>query len=362
MMQWSEPNIGKEEKQAVLDLFESGWLSQGKKTAEFEKALASYIGCKHVVAMNNGTSALLSGLLAHGIGRGDEVIVPTLTFIATVNAVIATGATPVLADSDPDTWNISPSTVEKKITSKTKAIIPVDVGGLPVDVVAFRQICASRGLILIEDSAEALGAEYRGKRIGSFGHTCIFSFHMAKQLSTVEGGCVCTNDDTIAHSLRGLRNHGADQIVKRDYNYPSFGLNLRTTDIQSAIGIAQLAKLESVLQHRKQLASLYMQELGNRYTYQSMPSYATRNPYMFFGIIDKPGKRESTLNRLEKAAIPYRICWKPAHLQPYHQHLFHGSYPNAECIASSIINVPMGNNLTEEDVLTVCRALKNDAP
>jgi perosamine synthetase len=308
--------------------------------------------------MDNGTSALIASLIAHGIGPGDEVIVPTLTFISTVNSIFAVGAKPILVDSDLKTWNTTPELVAEKITKKTRAIMPVDVAGMPIDIDGFRKLAEEKNLILIEDSAEALGAEYKGKKVGSFGHTSILSFHMAKLVSTVEGGAVLTNDGKIAESLRSIRTHGMSSAVKVNYDYINYGLNFRMTDIQSAIGIEQLKKLDKTIEHRNKLVAKYKKGLGNVFSYQNVPDYVTKNPYMFFGILDEPEKRDKRIELLLKNNIDVRICWLPAHLQSYHKKLFKGKYPNAEKIGNCAINLPLGNSLTEEEVDYVIRVLQ----
>jgi len=348
---WSIPDTGDDEKQAAIEVINSGWWTQGKKTKQFEEELAAYIGCKHVVMTSNGTAALICSLIAHKIGRGDEVIVPSLTFIASLNTIVAVGAVPVLCDSDKDTWNMTPEQAKKCITNKTKAIMTVDVAGMPVDIDGFQQLCQLNNLVLIADSAEALGAEYKGKKVGSFDHLSIFSFHMAKQVSMIEGGCVCTNNPEMAEKIQLLRNHGMDLSGKKDinYNYVDYGLNFRTTDINAAIGSAQLKKIEQTLEKRKQFADLYKNGLRNA-TFQGEPEYVTRHPHMFFGVRVDKSKRNELIGYLNEHGVATRVCWLPAHRQHYHKNLFSGSYPGADDVADSVINLPIGNANKIEDV------------
>jgi len=347
---WSPPDMGESEKKAAIEVINSGWITQGKITEALEKELAGKIGCKHCVVVNNGTSALITALLAHGIGPGDEVIVPALTFIATINSVIAVGAKPVLADSDIETFNTTPEIVKQRITEKTKAIMPVDVAGMPVDIDGFKKLAEENNLVLIEDAAEAIGAGYKGRNIGSFGHTSIFSFHMAKLCAGGEGGCISTDDDAFAEKCRMICNHG----MKGRYEYLSFGLNFRITDIQSAIIREQLKKLDHYVKSRNGFADIYKKNLKNA-VFQKIPSYVDAHPWMIFGVLVDKDKRDAIIKKLNENGIGTRICWPAPHKQGYHTGLFSGSYPNCEEISSRIINLPMGNALTVADIEYVCR-------
>lgn len=353
---WSPPSFEKEEKEAAIRVINSGWVTQGKETEKFENELCDYIGCKYTVVVNNGTSALITALLAHGIGKGDEVIVPSLTFIASVNSIIAVGAKPVLVDSDLNTWNTTPELVKEKITDKTKAILPVNVAGMPIDMDAFEKLAKENNLKLIEDSAESMGAQYKNKRIGSFNHTSIFSFHMAKSLSTVEGGCIVTNDRVLAEKYRAIRNHGMESSYNYskpgiNYDYGQFGLNFRITDIQSAIGREQLKKLDKIIEHRGRLVRIYKEDLDGFFEFQSVPDYVSLHPYMFFGILVNEKKRDHLIKYLNENGIPTRVCWLPTHLQRYHKNIFvDENYPNAKRIGFKIITLPLGNMLTIGEV------------
>jgi dTDP-4-amino-4,6-dideoxygalactose transaminase len=352
---WSRPEIGEEEKGAVIRVVESGWLTQGKETKQFEEELCKYIGCKHAVVVNNGTSALIVSLLAHGIGPGDEVIVPSFTFMGSINSILAVGAKPVLVDSDLKTFNTTTDLVKEKITDKTKAIMPVDVAGMPVDIVAFEDLAKEQDLILIEDAAEALGAEYRKKRIGSFDHTSIISFHIGKACTTIEGGCVTTNGDDVAEKLRLVRNHG----MQRQYDHKMFGLNFRITDLQSAIGRVQLKKLDSFISKRIKFAGCYMKELGDMFSFQTIPEYVTLHPWMFFPILTEAKGRDKIIEWLNKNGVDTRICWPITHKQKFHSKIFKNERcPNAESISSKIITIPMGNALKQEEIDYVIRILK----
>jgi len=353
-VEWSCPDIGTEEKNAAKRVIDSGMLTQGKETKAFEREIEGYIGCRNAVVVNNGTSALVAAMLAHGIGPGDEVIVPTFTFAASVNSILAVGATPVLADCDPKTFNTTPEIMKKCLTQKTKAIMPVDVAGMPIDIDAFAEFSEKNNLVMIEDAAEAIGAQYKKKKIGSFSHTAIFSFHMAKVITTVEGGCIATQDNEVAEKCSMIINQGMHE--KYDHKY--FGLNLRITDIQSAIGRAQLKKINGYLRWRSHLVKIYKDGLGNDAEYQKIPDYVTVHPHMIFGMLVDKRKRDNTIKYLNDNNISTRICWPPVHTQKYHKPMFNGNYPNSENIASRMINPPIGNKLREEDADYVVKILK----
>ena len=354
---WAEPCIGKEEHNAIQKVMNSNWLTQGPITEKLEKKLSQFIGSKYAVVTNNGTSSLICSLLAQGIGSNDEVIVPSFTFVATVNAILSVGAKPVLVDCNPKTFNTDIDFVKKKITKKTKAIMPVDVSGMPVDVDSFRELAKEKNLILIQDSAEGIGAKYKQKKIGSFGHSTIFSFHIAKVVTGVEGGCIVTNDNEIAQKARLIRSHGdAGQYVHK-----IFGLNFRISDLHSAIILEQLKKIDRFLQHRAKLAKKYKDEL-HQFEFQEIPDFVSRHPYMLFGLLT-PKKYRNSLNKyLQKNRIDTRICWLPVHKQPYHGKIFDIKLKNSEDVFSKILNLPMGNGLTEKNCQIVIDTIKKWKP
>lgn len=353
---WSEPNIGKEEKEAVLRVLASGWLSQGSETKSFEKELGAFVGNRFCVVVNNGTSALIASLLAHNIKPGDEVIVPAHTFIAPINAILSIGATPVLADVDIMTWNTTPSFVERKITPKTKAILPVNVAGLPVDIFGFQELAKKYNLSLIIDSAESFGGEYKHRLLGDihFEHTSIFSFHTAKQLTTIEGGCIFTDNKEIYEKCRSIR----DQGMQGRYNYTNLGFNFRITDLQSAIGRVQLQKVPKALIHRNQCVTLYKKYLKvDCISYQTIPEYVTKHPHLFFGVLFKD--RNNIIKRLSVEGVDTRICWPYILDQPYHKRLFNGVYPNSKNISSKIVTLPLSNIISFDDVKQVCDVINS---
>jgi len=351
---WSPVEFGKSEIDAAKKVLESTWVTQGKITERFEKDISDYVGSKHAIVVNSGTSALISALLAHGIGPGDEVLVPSFTFIASINTILAVGAKPILVDSDASTFNTNSDHMRKYLTKKTKAILPVDVAGLSIDIDDFKNFAEEENLIFIEDAAEALGSEYKGKRIGSFNHTSIFSFHMAKLATTIEGGCILTNDDDLAEHCRSIRNHG----MAGRYEHKFFGLNFRITDIQSAIGRVQISKIDKFIEHRNKMATIYRNNLHNLVDFQHLPDYSTVHSYMLFGILVDSNKRDSIISKLNEKGIGTRICWPHTIEQEYHSGLFNSVLPNAKLLSERIINLPMGNAITIDQVNYVCKILK----
>jgi len=358
---WGMPAISSEEFEEIKELWESNWLSMGPKTREFENNLCKYVGVRNAIMVNNGTSALLGAFLSTGIMPGDYVIAPTYTFIATINVALSLGARVVLVDADPKTFNITPSMVEdviKKLKIKPKVVVAVDVAGLPIDVDGFQELAARYGFSLIEDAAEALGGEYKDKKIGGFGHLTTLSFHAAKQLTTIEGGAILTNDDELAERLRIIRSHGEDP--KRKYWHKVVGLNLRPTDFQASIGLVQLRKFEDFLTNREKIAAIYKSELKDLVDFQAVPEYVTRHPYMiFFTIFQDSSSREKIIKEFAKKSIGYRIPWPPAHIQPCSKdRCIYDRLLNAEKLFRKALSLPMFNTMKVDDAFMVTDTIK----
>jgi perosamine synthetase len=346
---WSVPDLSEEERAAVLSVLDSGWLGMGPKTREFERGICDYLGVREAVVVNNGTSALIAALLANGIGPGDEVLVPTYTFAATVNSVLAVGARPVLLDCDPRTFNVTPEIVESELRDHpdARALLIVDVAGQPCDLDALAELAHRRALLLIEDAAEAFGAGYRGRRVGAADHTTIFSFHIAKQMTTVEGGAVVTNDHDVAKEARLVRSHGEGN---EKYVHIRYGLNLRPTDLLSAIGTVQLRKVERYLALRGELARRYRDALAPHLTFQEIPEFVTQPTWMIFLALAKDRtERDAYVRWLSAHGVDTRIPWPPVHAQPYYVREFGPSiFPAADDTYSRVVSLPMGNALTLE--------------
>jgi len=353
---WSVPDIGVDERRAVDAVLESGWLGMGPKTKEFESALSQYTGAKASVVVNNGTSALLAAYLANGIGPGTPVLVPTYTFVATVNALLALGARPILMDCDPRSLNVTPEIAEAAAQAhpEAKALVFVDVAGQACDIDAFRELAHRRGLALIEDAAEAFGATYRGKVLGGYDHTTIFSFHIAKQVSSIEGGAICSNNEELVARCRLIRSHGEGP---QKYVHIAHGLNFRPTDLQSAVGIVQLRKVDHYLEVRRQAAERYVAALGGSLEFQTVAPYATRPTWMIFTAFARDSGERDAYNRwLNQEGIDTRIPWPPVHAQPFYESV-HGParFPGADRAFATVISLPIGNGLPPsaiEDVVT----------
>ncbi len=265
----TKPSLGDEEARAPFDSIKSGWVTQGPKVAEFERAVAAYCGARYGIATTSCTTGLHLALASIGVGPGDQVIVPSFTFIASANAILYTGATAVFAEVDPRTYNIDPGDIEHRITKRTKAIMPVDQIGLSCDIDAVNDIGQRHGIDVVEDAAPAVGATYKGRKVGSNAHQTVFSFHPRKVITTGEGGMITTDDDELADRARKLRAHGmsvsdldrhqSDRVIIEEYN--ELGFNYRMTDIQASIGLVQLRRLDELLEARTRRAERYNREL-----------------------------------------------------------------------------------------------------
>jgi perosamine synthetase len=356
----AEPCFAGNEKKYVNDCLDTAWISSaGAYINRFEEAFAEYCGVKHALSCCNGTVALHLPLLAYDVGPGDEVIVPTLTYIATANAVRYCGANPVFADSNPSTWNIDPGSIEAAITPRTKGIIVVHLYGNPVDMDSVMDIAKRYNLFVIEDAAEAHGAMYKKRKIGSIGHVSTFSFFGNKIITTGEGGMITTDDDNLAKKMRLLKGQGMDP--KRRYWFLMVGYNYRMTNIEAAIGLAQLEKIEYHLQQRKNISKWYKENL---LLLQDYVEYQTEQPNghnveWMFSILLKypyPQSRDKTMELLAERGIETRPIFYPLHIMPPYKE--DKMYPVAEDIAARGINLPTFTNLTEEDVKYICQSMK----
>jgi perosamine synthetase len=348
--------LGPREELAVLDVLRSGWLVQGPKVAEFEAAVASYVGARHAVATSSCTAALHLALVLHGIGPGDEVIVPSFTFIATANAVVYAGGTPVFVDIDARTYNIDATAVADAITPRTKAIMPVHQLGLAADLDTLGTIARRHDLLLIEDAAPAIGATYRGRRVGGLGNTTCFSFHPRKAITTGEGGMLLSDDDGLAARARVLRAHGmslsdltrhrADRVLFEEYH--ELGYNYRLTDLQGALGIAQISRLDTVIEHRREVARRYAAALHHVEGVRLPPSSPdTPHTYQSFMIEVPPGFRDTLMNELLAVGVATRRGVMAIHTEPlYHNRAPFLRLPVTESATRDTLLLPMYATMT----------------
>jgi perosamine synthetase len=356
----AEPALVGNEKTYVLDCIESTWISSaGKYVERFEAAFADFCNVKHALSCCNGTAALHLALLAQNVGPGDEVIVPTLTFVSTPNAVSYCGARPVFIDSEPETWNLDPALLEELITPRTRGIIAVHLYGHPVDMDPVLSLARKYGLFVIEDAAEAHGAQYKRRHIGSIGDVATFSFYGNKIIATGEGGMVTTNDDRLAATMRQLKGQGMDP--RRRYWFPVLGYNYRMTNVAAAIGLAQLEKADWHIARRREIAAHYARRLGHVPGLALQPEKPwARNVYWMSSVVlaEQSVARDTAIAALAAEGIETRPFFYPMHTLPMYQGLAKGqSFPVGERLAASGINLPSGATLTEADVDRVCDQL-----
>jgi perosamine synthetase len=349
----SHPVFAGNEKKYVNECLDDVWISSsGKFIGAFESAFAEFCGVEHAISCNNGTSALHLGLQGLGVGPGDEVITPTLTYIATANTVRYCGATPVFVDSEPRTMNIDPSLIEAKITPRTRAILPVHLYGHPADMGPILDIAKRRGLAVLEDAAEAHGALYRGTKTGAIAELAAFSFFGNKIITTGEGGMLTTNDAGLARKLRLIRGQGMD--LERRYWFTVVGNNFRMTNIQAAIGLAQAEKIDVHLAQRQRVAAWYHKHLADLRDEIDLPLQEpwAHHSYWIYTILLKRGRaadRDRWMAALAERGIETRPVFYPMHVMPPYREA-DGSYPVAESLSQRGISLPTHGLLTEEDI------------
>ena len=333
-------------------------IAQGPKVAEFEEKFAKWVGAKYAVATNSGTAALHVALLSCGIGPGDEVITTPFTFIATGNAIVYTGATPVFADIDLETYNIDPDTIEDLITDKTKAILPVQLYGQSADMDKIREIAKKHDLLVIEDAAQAHGAMYNDEKVGNMGDMACFSFYPTKNMTTSEGGMITTNNKELAEKARVFRAHGSNIKYKHD----EIGYNFRSSDIAAAIGLAQLDKIDEFNEKRINNANYLNEGLKNVEGVITPASPENRkHVYHQYTIRVTKGNRDDWVDILTENGIGSGIHYPiPLYNQPIYKELgFTGSAPNAELAADTVISLPAHPSLSKEDLDLVIEAVKD---
>lgn len=356
-----EPTLRGKELEYITDAVKSGWISSaGKYITDFEEKFSQYCGVKYGVSCSNGTKAIHLALLAVGIKAGDEVILPSFTMIGSCNPIVQIGAKPVFVDSEMKTWNMDPTQIEGKITSKTKAIMVVHIYGHPVDMDAILTIARKHELIVIEDAAEAHGAEYKGRKTGSLGDIAAFSFYANKILTTGEGGMVVTNNEQWAERARKLRNHffGEPRFLHQET-----GFNYRLTNMQAAIGLAQLEKIEELLEARRKNAHLYNSLL------KEIPGIVlpaeeawAKNVYWMYGVLVNdqfPLTMPQLREELHKRGIETRTFFIGMHKQPAYAHLgVQGHFPNTEYLEKNGFYLPSSSHLTEEQIKYITTSIE----
>lgn len=366
---YGRQSIDEADIQAVVDVLRSDYLTTGPNIAEFERMVCAYTGAKYAAAIANGTAALHAACFAAGIGPGDEVILPPLTFAASANCVLYCGGTPVFADVDEKTYNLAPEEIEKKITEKTKAIIAVHLAGQPCDMDKIRRIAEEHHLLVIEDGAHALGSEYKGKKVGAISDMTTFSFHPVKPITTGEGGMIMTNDEELYKRLCLFRSHGitrnAALMTRNDgpwfYQQLDLGYNYRITDIQCALGVSQMKKLDCFLDRRRELAKRYdeaFSDCKNVTVPYQLPE--TKSGWHLYIIQVKNCDRREVFEKLRAKGIGVNVHYIPVYFHPYYQeHGYREAHcPNAEEIYSRMISLPLYPGLTEEEQEYVIQKVK----
>ncbi len=353
-----EPNIGQKEIEYVEDAVKSGWVSsKGPYIERFEKMFSSFIGAKYGVSASNGTTALHLAVSALGIGAGDEVIAPNLTFVSPINSVIYNGGRPVLVDSNENDWNVNYEEIENRITERTKAIIVVHLYGHPCDMGRIKEIAEDHNLRIIEDCAEAIGAEYRGQKVGSFGDISCFSFYGNKIITTGEGGMCLTKDEEITEKIRELRDHGMKP--SRRYWHDKIGYNYRMTNLQAALGVAQMERIESFIDRKREIAKKYNDRLRNIEGIQTQPemSWAKNVYWMYSILVNYPsGKgRDRVINALEDANVETRPFFYPVNIMSPYTSYGNESELKISCnLSRSGLNLPSGTKIMHKDIDMIC--------
>lgn len=368
------PLIEDEEINEVVDALKSGWVAKGPRTMEMEKKFAEFTGAKHAIAMNSATAALHIALVANGVGPGDEVIVTPMTFAASVNTIIHTGATPVFVDVEPETFCIDPSKIEEKITEKTKGIVPVHYTGHACDMDKIWEIAKKHNLFVSEDAAHAIDTKYNGKRIGSEGLCASFSFYATKNICTGEGGMLTTNDDSIAEKARILSTHGMSKAAwnrygkggswRYDIEYPGYKYNM--FDIQAALGLKQLEKIERMQSRRKEIAKKYNEAFKD---VEALKTPITKDYcdhawhlYVLQLNLDKLTiDRDKFIEEMSEENIGTSVHFIPVHLMSYYRENFgykEGDFPVTESYFERIVSLPLYPKMSDEDVEDVIYAVK----
>ena len=362
--------IDEEDIEEVVKVLKSEWITTGPKIEEFENALCRYIGCKYAVAVNSGTSALDIAVQTLNLPKGSEVITTPFTFVATSNAILYNNLKPVFVDIEKETRNINPNEIRKKITDKTKAIIYVDYAGHPCDIEEIKEIAAGHDLYLMEDASHAIGAEYKGKKIGNFADMTVFSFHPVKHITTGEGGAVVTNNDEFYERLKMLRNHGIDKSALDRfgpkagwaYDLKFLGRNYRITDFQAALGISQLKKLAVFIRGRKEIVRMY-NEAFKAVSEIEMPIVKpyVKHAWHIYTVLLNGINRDEFFREMRERNIGVNVHYIPIYRFSYYQEHFninHNNFPVTEEVFSKIITLPIFQKMSDNDVEDVIMSVK----
>lgn len=368
-----KPWLDEQEARAAADVVSSGWLAQGPRVAEFEAAFAPRVGSQHGVAVSSCTTALHLALHLLGVGPGDEVVVPSFSFVATSNCAVYVGATPVFADVEPADGNLSVRTVEPVLTERTRAVIVVDQGGMPADVEPLRRLCEGRGIALVEDAACAAGSRYRGGPAGADALLATWSFHPRKLLTTGEGGMLTTTDAALAERARRLREHGMNISAAARHqsrqpvleSYLEVGFNFRMTDIQAAVGLVQLGKLDQMVARRRQLAAAYQELLADVPGLRTVadPSWGESNFQSFWVELgpEYPLSRTELLGALAQEGVSARAGIMAAHRQPAYAGAPHAGLPVTERLTDTTLILPVFHTMTESEQHLVADVIRRAA-
>jgi perosamine synthetase len=373
LLPYGHQSVDESDIQAVTEVLRSDWLTTGPKVEEFENAFAAKVEARHAVSFSSGTAALHGAAFAAGLKPGDEAITSPMTFAATANCVLYQGATPVFADVEPATLNLDPEQVKRRLSNKTRAILPVDYAGHPAELEQILRIAAERGLVVIEDACHALGAELNGRRVGGIADMTVFSFHPVKHITTGEGGMVATNDAKFAETLRRFRNHGISSDARQrqtagqwHYEMVLLGFNYRLPDIVCALGLAQLKRLDENLARRREIAARYTAAFRHILGVVAPAVRPGMNPawHLYPIRLDLEKlitDRAQVFQALRAENIGVNVHYIPVHLHPYYRDRFGykgGEFPVAEDAYQRLISLPMFHAMSDQDVQDVIGALK----
>ncbi|MBI4773106.1 MAG: DegT/DnrJ/EryC1/StrS family aminotransferase [Deltaproteobacteria bacterium] len=358
----SSPDMNEEDLKAVRDVLMSGRLALGNRVKTFEALTARYVGVGHAVAVSSGTSALHLIVRCLGIGPGDEVLVPSFTFAASVNAILYEGAMPVFVDIDPDTYNVHPECLVDRISSRTKAVMVVDVFGHPAEWDDILRVAEKHELKVIDDSCEALGSEYKGRKVGCFGDAAAFAFYPNKQITTGEGGMIVTDNADIARLARSLHNQGRGEMGAW-LEHVHLGYNYRMDEMSAALGASQMSRVEEFIRKRQRVAGFYTERLSGKAWVRPpvVRPHVRMSWFVYVATLAEGINRDGVMEAMESAGIPVRNYFPPVHLQPYIRQRFGyagGELPVTESVARRTVALPFHNNLSEVEVETVVDTLE----